>query len=141
MDYWRVIYKFAWILLIVIVPVGIGCMFAPRCSNLRFLHQKRAAIAEENRRTEETTRELRARQERFLSDPLFVERVAREAGMVKSNEVVFRVAPDDPARLDVITNVTTAASNKALRRVTAPARSGPAAQRKRAHLSSGNAGG
>ena len=135
MDYWRVIYRLAWIVLIVIVPVGIGSMFAPRCSSLRYLHQKRAAIAEENRRTEEMTRELQIRQERFLSDPLFVERVAREAGMVKSNEVVYRVSPDNPARLEVITNVAVAPSNSAPRRVTAraptAAHGGTATQRKK----------
>lgn len=135
MDYWRVIYRVACIVLGVIVPVGIGCMFAPRCSNLRFLQQKCATITEENRRTEETTRELQTRQERFLSDPLFVERVARESGMVKSNEVVYRVAPDNPARLEVITNAVVAVSNKVPRRVTAhtssTARGGTATQRKR----------
>jgi cell division protein FtsB len=135
MDYWRIIYRCAWVLLIIVVPIGIGCMFVPRCSSLRHLHQKRAELAEENSRIEDATRELRARQERFLSDPLFVERVAREAGMVKSNEIVFRISPYDPTQLETITNSMVPVSNAAPRRVTAPprspARNASAAQRRR----------
>ena len=137
MDYWRIIYKFAWAMLIIIVPVGIACMFVPHCGNLRTLNEKRATLAEENRRLQEMTRELRVRQERFLSDPLFVERVAREAGMAKSNEVIFRVAPDDPTRLEVVTNAAVAHSNPPPRRVTSrtpvAARGVPATPRRRTH--------
>lgn len=137
MDYWRIIYKFAWALLIVIVPVGVTCMFVPHCGSLRALNEKRALLADENRRTEEATRELRLRQERFMSDPLFVERVAREAGMAKSNEVVFRVAADDPARLEVVTNAAVTLSNPPSRRTstraTAAPRGAPTAPRRRTH--------
>jgi cell division protein FtsB len=106
MDYWRIIYRLALILLILVLPVGIACIFLPKCDNLRALQRKKTALEGDNRRIEAMTRELHAKQQRFTSDTGSVERTAREVGMVKSNETVFKLsAPLAPV---AETNVETA---------------------------------
>ena len=89
LNYWVVIYRSAWILLVVLFAIGLTCIFLPRVHSLRSLQRKKAELIKQNRRIEALTRELRDKQERFNSDPAFVERVARETGKVKPNEVVF----------------------------------------------------
>lgn len=124
MDYWRVIYKLAWVLLVIVIPVGIASIFAPRCNNLHTLQKQKEQLAESNRQIDERTRELQTRQERFIADPRFVERVAREAGMVRSNELVFRVSPDNPATVELVTSVTPPATNRPSHGASSGGRSG-----------------
>jgi cell division protein FtsB len=124
MDYWRFIYRLAWALLVIVIPIGIASIFAPRCNNLHTLQKQKELLAEGNRQIDERARELQTRQERFISDPLFVERVAREAGMVRSNEVVFRVSPDNPAVIELAPSVAPPATNRASRGTSSSARTG-----------------
>lgn len=91
------IYKFAWGLLILLCMIGLACIFVPKCQSLRALHRRKLALQEENRRAEGLIRDLRVNQERFAADSSFVERVAREGGMVKPDETVFKFAPEEPA--------------------------------------------
>jgi cell division protein FtsB len=90
MNYWVVIYRFAWLTLVILLAIGLTCVFVPKCNQLRQLQKRKAAIERENRETETRTRELRERQERFRNDPAFVERVAHDMGLVRENEVVFK---------------------------------------------------
>lgn len=81
--------------LVVMLLVAIICAFRPRGVQVRELQNRRAQIEETNRQTEAQIRELRIKQQQFLTDPTFVERTAREeSGMVKSNETVFRLGMD-----------------------------------------------
>jgi cell division protein FtsB len=77
--------------------VGLAYIFFPKLQALRELHQKKERTDEQNRRLEARIAALRLDQERFHSDPSFVERTARESGMVKPNETVFKFAPESPA--------------------------------------------
>ena len=88
-DYWAMIYRSAWILLIVLFAIGLTCIFLPRVRSLRDLQKKKAELQNQNRRIEALTRELRDKQARFGTDADFVEHVARETGMVKPGETVF----------------------------------------------------
>jgi cell division protein FtsB len=121
MDYWRIVYKFALVLLVVILPVGVACMFAPRCNALHLLQQQKTRTAEDNQQIEAQTRDFQSRQARFTSDPLYVERVARESGLVKPEEMVFRVASVSPLRVEPATN----AVERVQPRPAAPARPAP----------------
>ena len=100
MDVYRAVQRFSLVLLILVVPVGVACLFMPKCNNQRALQQKKAGLEEDTRRIEAMTSEVRARQERFRSDPAFVERTAREAGMVKTNEVIFKLGSDSVTAVD-----------------------------------------
>lgn len=95
MNYWLVIYRFAWGVLGVLVTIGLVCIFVPRCNKLRAMQRKRIELQTENRTLEAMTQELRIKQERFSTEPPFVERTAREIGMVKTNETVYKFTNDN----------------------------------------------
>jgi cell division protein FtsB len=96
MNYWVAIYRFAWILMCVLCAVALLCVFVPKCRSLRALHDQNVRVEEENRRIEERIRTLRVKRERFASDPSFVERTARETGMVKPDETIFKFVSNAP---------------------------------------------
>jgi cell division protein FtsB len=96
-NYWVVIYRLALFLLIVLFAVGIAFIFVPQMNRVRQMQQKKADLQEENRNLRNMTQDLRENQRRFESDPEFVERTARQMGMVKPNEVVFKFSTDEVA--------------------------------------------
>jgi len=98
MNYWRAIHRFAWLLLGVLVAAGVFCVFGPKCRSLRSLHEQKSRVESENAALDERIRELRVKRERFSTDPSFVERTARETGMVKADETIFKfVSNSTPA--------------------------------------------
>jgi len=96
LNYWVIIYRFAWGVLLVLVTIGLLGVFMPKCNRLKELQRRKAALLEENRRTDTRTKELRLKEERFASDAKFVERTARETGMVKPDETVFKFSEEEP---------------------------------------------
>jgi len=82
--------KLAWLLVAGLVVIGLACVFVPPARHLRELQRKKAELQTENVRIQELINELRLKQTRFRTDPAFVERTAREAGRVKTNEVIFK---------------------------------------------------
>ena len=91
MNYWVLIYRFAWILVVVLCVIGLVCIFLPKCQSYHELQNRRLALEQENARMEAGVRELERNQERMAADPEFVERIAREQGMAKPGETVFKV--------------------------------------------------
>ncbi len=90
MNGWTTVYRSAWVVLFILFTIGLVCIFLPRCHHLRQLQQRKTELQAENRETEAMTRALQEKQKRFSTDPAYVERVARETGMVKPDEVVFQ---------------------------------------------------
>ena len=90
MNTWGTIYRSAWAVLFVLFAIGLVCIFLPKCHHLRQLQQRKTELQAENRETKALTRALQAKQERFSTDPAYVERVARKTGMVKPDEIVFQ---------------------------------------------------
>jgi cell division protein FtsB len=87
---WAAVYRSAWVVLFILFTIGLVCIFLPKCHHLRQLQERKAELQAENRETEAMTRALQASQNRFSTDPAYVERIARETGMVKPDEVVFQ---------------------------------------------------
>ncbi len=81
----------AWIALIALSATGAVFLFLPRWNRLvkmrSEMRESRLAIAD----MEDRIRELRENQHRFRTDAEFVERMARERGMIKPHEKTFRV--------------------------------------------------
>ena len=90
MNYWVLIYRFAWIVVVVLLVIGMICIFLPKCHSYQELLRKKADLDAENARLELSTRQLEQNQQRMQNDPAFVERVAREQGMAKPGETIFR---------------------------------------------------
>jgi len=95
MSTWRMIYRFSWALLAVLVVFGLLCVFTPKCHTLSRLQRTRLDLETKNAAQNEEIKDLKIRQERFTSEPSFVERTARESGMVTADEVVYKFADAD----------------------------------------------
>lgn len=91
MNVWVLIYRIAWTALIVIFVVGLVCVFTPRCRRLQQMQTTRARMEQDLAVKEAQAKQLKIKRDRFLSDPVFVERTAREMGMARTNETVFRL--------------------------------------------------
>ncbi len=89
MSAWRLIYRFSWSVLAVLVGIGLVCVFTPKCRSLTSLRSTRTAIEESNGKLVADIKDLRIKQERFTSEPAYVERTAREIGMVRPDETVY----------------------------------------------------
>jgi cell division protein FtsB len=90
MNFWLLVYRFAWIVVVVLLVIGVICIFLPKCHRFQDLQRQKMALAEANARVEAQIRQIEKRQERFRNDPEFVERVAREQGMAKPGETIFK---------------------------------------------------
>jgi len=92
---WLIIYRSAWGLLLVLILIGLVFLFLPKCHSIREMQRTRSELEEEGHEIAADTKTLHERRKRFQSDPVFVERVAREAGMVRQNEVLFKFSPPE----------------------------------------------
>ncbi len=96
MNVWLVTYRVACLVLVAAAVAGIVEIFLPKIRENEAKQKFVTTLAEENRRKEESTRELRERQDRFVTDPAYVERVARETlGKVRPDEVIFRFSDSE----------------------------------------------
>jgi cell division protein FtsB len=96
MNFWVVLYRFAWIVVIVSCVIAIVCVFLPKAHNYRDLQKRKMALQESNMRMETRVHQLELNQQRFRNDPDFVERIAREQGMAKPGETIFRFPVTTP---------------------------------------------
>ncbi len=95
MGYWTIIYRFVWIALGALLLIGMGFMFVPTIQEDRENQRREAELTEEIRQNEQRIRTLRLKQERFESDPAFVERIAHDIGLAGPDEVIFRFIDDE----------------------------------------------
>lgn len=95
MNYWVTIYRVAWGIVIVTTTILLICAFVPKIQRYHESYNKRADHQDENQRLTEDLKKLRDKQERFTSDPAFVERTAREAGMIKPDEIIYKYTNDN----------------------------------------------
>ena len=95
MNYWVTIYRVAFGAVIVLVTIAIISAFVPKLRKHHEEYRKRTEFQQENRILAEQVKVLRNKQERFTRDPNYVERTAREIGMVKPDEMVFKYTNDE----------------------------------------------
>ena len=89
MKYLGTIYKAAWITLVILFLVGIACMFWPQFEEYREYKRRESQLAREIQLEEEIIKTIKSWQERFPDDKRFVEQIAHEMGMAKTNEIIF----------------------------------------------------
>lgn len=90
MSVWSIIYRFSWGLLAVLVAIGFILIFTPKTRKLALLQDVKTQLETRNTEKAEQIKELKIRQERFNSDPEFVEHTAREAEMIMPDETVYK---------------------------------------------------
>ena len=89
---WDNVYRFVWLVIALIFAIVLVMAFVPRCRRLTELKKRRADLQEQIRLQEIVTQEMREKQNEFTKDPGYVERVAKEAGMIRPDEVVFKAS-------------------------------------------------
>ena len=91
MNVWLTLYRVAKAVFAVTVVVAAVMLFLPKIRQNQERLSRVKALEEENRILEGQIKQLQSRQDQFLSDPRYVERIAREElGKVKEGETVFR---------------------------------------------------
>ncbi len=90
MNLWNLIYRLSWGLLALLVLVGLVLVFTPKARELTRLQSIKAQLETRNAEKADQIKTLQIRQERFVSDPEYVEQTAREAGLVMADEVVYK---------------------------------------------------
>ena len=90
MKFWITIYRFSWGLFLLLCAICVLCFFVPKLRQHDKLQRDKAAKIEEIHGRQAQIADLQRRQERFSTDPRYVEYTARQMGMVKPNELVVR---------------------------------------------------
>ncbi len=90
-NHWVAVYRVCWALLICFILLSIVYVFVPKSRTLRYYNQQRLQLQASNRQLEAEIHQLQEKQARFKSDPAFVELVARNNGMIRTNEHTYRV--------------------------------------------------
>ncbi len=92
---WRVIVRVFWIVLAGICIVAFLTFFTPKYHQYNELNKRIRDMQQNNRALKTAIQRLEMRQRRFVSDSSFVERTARELGMAKPGEIVYKYFPGD----------------------------------------------
>ena len=96
MSGWNLVLRIVTVVVVVLALIGLACLFLPRANQLRQMQARKAGLEKENSHTEQQIKDLKNRQEKFNSEPAFVERTARETGLIKPDESVFRLTNSAP---------------------------------------------
>ena len=90
MSYWVGVYRSAWVALAVLALAGAAVLFAPKWKEHREYQRRQAEAADKLRLEEEMLKILKMKEDRFQRDPRFVEQIAHDLGLAKTNEVIFK---------------------------------------------------
>lgn len=92
---WNLIYRIAWIAVSIVVIAGVLSFFLPKCREYQYLQHTKLSLEQENNHLEGNIRLLETKSKRFVYDKDFVERTARELGMAKPGETLFKFNSSD----------------------------------------------
>ncbi len=92
---WLIITRVFWLIVFGGIVVGFVALFTPKYAQYNELNRRVREMQESNRELASAIRRLESQQQRFVSDPSFVERTARELGMAKPGEIVYKYFSDD----------------------------------------------
>jgi len=90
MSIWSNIYKWCFGLVGVIIVIACILLFIPRLRRLGDLQVRKTELETRNAEQAEQIKALQIKQERFNSDPEFVEHTARQTGRIMPDEIVYR---------------------------------------------------
>jgi cell division protein FtsB len=91
---WTTIYRVSYGILGGLALIGAVCMFTPKGSEYSNVLTDKRNIEREIAAKKQDIKRLQIRQDRFTSEASFVERTARECGMIKRGEIVYKFTPD-----------------------------------------------
>ena len=96
MSFWRTLYRVFLVAAALLVVVILVRFFMPKYQEEQRLRARREEARQDVRRTAETLRQLKLKQERLREDPRYLEKVAREdLGLSPPGDTVFRFVEDE----------------------------------------------
>ena len=91
MKFWSTLYRVSLTVLAVLLIFGLCSIFIPLLNENRERERKVTALEEELRSKQDNIINVRHQQEKFQTDPTFVEKIAREEfGKAKPGETIYR---------------------------------------------------
>lgn len=91
MNIWVIVYRITWVLIALVLLGVVVVLFIPKYAKYKDMQRQQAVRQEEKQLLELKASRLQLKQERFTTEPGFVERTARGEGMVKSNETICKM--------------------------------------------------
>ncbi|MEN7973138.1 MAG: septum formation initiator family protein [Verrucomicrobiota bacterium] len=88
-KYWNLINRIVLMAAVAMAAVGAVLAFAPKVKQMQTYQNTRDTLQQRIDVTVAAERELKEKQQRFLTDPAYVERVAHEVGYARRNEAIF----------------------------------------------------
>ena len=89
-KYWNLINRIVLGAIGVMALVGILLAFGPKVRQMKAYQATRDTLQQRIDETVAAEKELKNKQQRFLSDPEYVERVAHEVGYARKDETIFQ---------------------------------------------------
>ena len=88
-KYWNLINRIVLIAVVVMAVVGIVLAFAPKVKQMQTYQNTRDTLQQRIDVTVTAEKELKEKQQRFRTDPAYVERVAHEVGYARKGEIIY----------------------------------------------------
>ena len=96
-KYWNLINRIVLVAIGVMAVVGVLLAFGPKVRQMKNYQNTRDTLQERIDQTVAAEKELKSKQQRFLTDPAYVERVAHEVGYARKDETIFQF-PEEPRK-------------------------------------------
>ncbi len=91
MSIWTAIYRLSVVAAFGLLAAVAAFGIVPKWRAMQDYRRRKEDLERQIAIEEELTKLLRQKQERFRTDPRFVERIARDLGLARSNEVLYRI--------------------------------------------------
>jgi cell division protein FtsB len=88
-KYWNLINRIVLMAVVAMAIVGIVLAFAPKVKQMQSYQDTRDALQQRIDITVSAEKELKEKQQRFLTDPSYVEKVAHEVGYARKDEMIY----------------------------------------------------
>ncbi len=88
-KYWDLINRIVLIAIVLMAIIGIVLAFTPKVKQMQAYQHTHDVLKQRIEITVSAEKELKEKQQRFLTDPLYVERVAHEVGYARKNEKIY----------------------------------------------------
>ena len=88
-KYWNLINRIVLMAVVAMAAVGIVLAFTPKVKQMQTYQTTRDALQQRIEITVTAEKELKDKQQRFRTDPSYVEKVAHEVGYARKGEMIF----------------------------------------------------
>jgi cell division protein FtsB len=88
-KYWNLINRIVLMAVVAMAAVGIVLAFTPKVKQMQTYQTTRDTLQQRIEVTVTAENELKEKQQRFRTDPIYVEKVAHEVGYASKGEMIF----------------------------------------------------